>query len=394
MPDLSFDAAIQFAADLIRIPGLSGQEIYVAQRVLQEFAALGYDEQWSDEVGNVFGLIRGNEAGPTIMLCSHLDAVDVGERESWEHDPFAGHIDELYLHGRGAMDIKGPLALQTYAAAHFIKDRIAGNILVGHTVSEERGGWGIQHFLTHGSIKPDVVIIGESTNGDICIGHRGRAEVVVEVQGVAGHASAPDRARNPIEALPLILPALRQFADRLPANDLLGRSTIAPTMLETLPRSRNVIPDRARIILDWRVLPDTTAASVVADIRSAIVQVPLPPDLAVDVRLNHEHQNAYTGASRERQMFTPGFLMQPDHRVVRAAAETIEQHTGRTPQVRPWTFATDGGHACGIHGIPCIGFAPGEERYAHTNRERLLLSSARIAYSAYPALIRDVLRVA
>jgi len=391
MRDLSFDSAIRFAADLIRIPGLSGQEADVAQRVLQEFAALGYDEHWSDEVGNVFGLIRGNAAGPTIMLCCHLDAVDVGERDSWEHDPFAGHIDAQYLHGRGAMDIKGPLAIQTYAAAHFVKERMAGNVLVGHTVSEERGGWGIQHFLTHGSIKPDVVIIGESTSGDICIGHRGRTEVVVEVQGLAGHASAPDRARNPISALPLILPALQQFADSLPANDVLGRSTIAPTMLDTLPRSRNVIPDRARVILDWRILPDITPDSAVSMIRDALAPIALPDGLSLDVRLNRETQHSYTGLSRDRQMFTPGFLMQPDHPVVTTAADTIARHTGRTPNIRPWTFATDGGHACGVHGIPCIGFAPGEERFAHTNRERLLLADARIAYEAYPALIQDVL---
>jgi acetylornithine deacetylase/succinyl-diaminopimelate desuccinylase-like protein len=59
-------------------------------------------------------------------------------------------------------------------------------------------------------------------------------------------------------------------------------------------------------------------------------------------------------------------------------------------RIRPWTFATDGGWSAGVHGIPTIGFAPGEERHAHTNRERLDLEEARWAYDRYPSLIQAV----
>ena len=44
---------------------------------------------------------------------------------------------------------------------------------------------------------------------------------------------------------------------------------------------------------------------------------------------------------------------------IKVVSETITAHTGRTPQLRPWAFATDGGHTCGVHGIPTIGFSPG-----------------------------------
>ena len=80
--------------------------------------------------------------------------------------------------------------------------------------------------------------------------------------------------------------------------------------------------------------------------------------------------------------------MSEDDPMVQTAVSVIAQHTGRWPAVRPWTFATDGGHSCGVHGIPTLGFAPGEERFAHTNRERLELTAARVAYHAYPHLIR------
>jgi acetylornithine deacetylase/succinyl-diaminopimelate desuccinylase-like protein len=239
-------------------------------------------------------------------------------------------------------------------------------------------------------VKPDVVLIGEATAGDICVGHRGRAELIVEIIGLAGHASAPQRARNPIEVLPLVLPLLNEFAkEHQQSAPLLGRATMAPTALETLPRSRNVIPDRVRVVLDWRVIPGATAEALRDAVDGFLAErLRLPEGWSYNVAYSVEAQRTYTGMTRDRRMFTPGFLMEEDHPVVQMAVNVVTKHTGRTPQLRPWAFATDGGHSCGVHGIPTIGFAPGEERYAHTNRERLELASAEIAYDAYPHLMR------
>lgn len=387
----SFERAIAFAQELIRIPSPPGEEGDVAARVREEFERLRFDDVWVDEVGNVIGRIAGRADAPSIMLSSHLDVVDVGDPRGWERPPFAAEIADGFLHGRGAMDIKGPLAIQTHAAAHFIDDRPAGDLFVAHTVLEERGGWGMAHLMAKGEIRPGAVILGEATAGDICIGHRGRAELVIEIHGLAGHASAPERARNPLDALESLLPALREFADRLPADPVLGRATLAPTRVETLPRSRNVIPDRVRINLDWRVLHGLTPESAVEEVRAFLDdRVRLPEGRTLVVRLCTERQRTYTGLEEDRPLFTPGFLLGKDDPIVRAAADAVSASTGRRPQIRPWTFATDGGQVCGQHGVPAIGFAPGEERYAHTNRERLDLASAREAYTAYPALIRAV----
>lgn len=396
MRDLSFERAISFAQDLIRIPGLPGREGEVAERVMQEYQRLGFDECWSDDVGNVIALAKGKSHAPVLMLSSHLDVVDVGDAASWEHAPFSGDITDGHLHGRGAMDIKGPLALQTYVAAHFLEQRAAGDVLVAHTVQEERGGWGMEHMLASGDVQPAVVIIGEATNGDVCVGHRGRAELIVEVVGVAGHASAPQRARNPIEVLPQVLPVIHEFAStQQQSAPLLGSATMAPTALETLPRSRNVIPDRVRIVLDWRVIPGATAEELRALLDTFLrARLQLPAGWSINVEYSVEAQETYTGKTRDRRMFTPGFLMDVDHPVVQTAVRTVAEHTGRQPGIRPWSFATDGGHSCGVHGIPTIGFAPGEERYAHTNRERLELASARVCYDAYPHLIKALLNTA
>jgi len=108
----------------------------------------------------------------------------------------------------------------------------------------------------------------------------------------------------------------------------------------------------------------------------------------VTVSMAQERQTAYTGVAHERSLFTPGFLMDPLDPLVVAAAAAVGRRVGEGPAVvRPWTFATDGGWSRGIFGIPTVGFAPGEERFAHTNRERLDVEEARWAFARYPDLI-------
>jgi len=389
--DLSFDRVLAFAQDLVRTPSLPGAEGDVADRCRQEMETLAFDDVWIDDAGNAIGRVRGAGHAPALMLSCHLDHVDVGDPATWEFPPFGGVVEGGFLHGRGAMDIKGPLAIQTYAAAHFLENRPDGDVFVAHTVLEERGGWGMEFLLQSGQVKPGGVIIGEATNGDVCIGHRGRAELIVEIEGVAGHASAPGRASNPLYPMARLLPWIERFAAEMRTDPVLGPSTLAPTAIETLPASRNVIPDLVRIVIDWRVLPETTADAAAAQLEQFLREHAAPPDpFKLRVLFSHEPQRTWTGIHRERRMFTPGFLMDSAHPIVAAAVSTVSRGTGRKPGIRPWTFATDGGHSCGEHGIPTLGFAPGEERFAHTNRERLALEPAQQGYALYPSLIAAV----
>lgn len=389
--DLSFERAIRFAADLVRIPSLPGEEEAVALRILEELRELGFDEARTDRAGNVLGRIAGTGDAPAVMLSSHMDVVDVGDPDTWEHAPWGGTVAEGCLHGRGAMDVKGPLAIQVYAAARFVDERPAGDILAVFSVYEEKGGWGMMHLMDELAEPPGAVILSEATDGDLCTGHRGHAELAVEIHGRAAHASAPERGRNPNLVLPHVLLALRELSNAQPCDPVLGRATLTPTVVETWPKSGNVIPDRVRITLDLRVLPGWDERRAVEQIRALLAErVPAEEGIYVEVLPGRVTHRAYTGWVDEHSNFTPGFLMAHGHPVVEAAAGAIQGATGRAPTIRQWKFGTDGGHSCGTHGVPTIGFAPGLEALAHTNRERLELDSARIAFDAYPALIRAV----
>lgn len=390
----TFENALAFASDLIRTPGLPGHEGAVARRVEEEMRALGLSDVRVDEVGNVVGVAPGRGEAPPALLNCHLDVVAEGDHDEWEVPPFSGEVRDGFLHGRGAMDIKGPLALQTYAAASMI-GRAPGDVIVAHTVLEERGGLGMKRLLETGSVRPGVVIIGESTHGDVCIGHRGRAEMEVEIAGRAGHASVPERARNALDLLGDVLAAIRDLAETQESDPVLGRSSLVATMIDVLPESRNVIPDSAVVTIDWRILPGDDDASLISRVDDAIAaRVPqVPAGSSYEVRMAREVQRTYTGVEEVRNLLTPGFLMDADDPMVVAAAEAVGRRDGRGPAtVRPWQFATDGGWSKGVFDIPTVGFAPGEERYAHTNRERIDVEEARWGFARYPGLIEAVQR--
>lgn len=66
---------VDFARRLIQTKSISGTEGGVAKLYQDEMKKLGYDEVFQDAAGNVIGLIRGDEEGPTIMFNSHMDHV-------------------------------------------------------------------------------------------------------------------------------------------------------------------------------------------------------------------------------------------------------------------------------------------------------------------------------
>ena len=65
--DPSFENALSFAQDLIRIPSPSGSEGDVVRRILQEMETLDYDEVRMDGMGNAIGVVRGAGVGPSVV---------------------------------------------------------------------------------------------------------------------------------------------------------------------------------------------------------------------------------------------------------------------------------------------------------------------------------------
>ena len=191
---------IAFCQQAVRIPSPSGQEREVAQLMKRKMEEYGFDEVLIDRYGSVLGRMRGRRPGKTILLDGHIDNVDVIDADEWTHDPFGGEIDQGRIYGRGTSDMKGSVTAMISAVAHFAEDSgrdFAGEICVSCTVHEECFEGVSSREITR-LAKPDFVIIGEATSTTVKIGQRGRAEVVVETEGVSCHSSNPDKGVNAV----------------------------------------------------------------------------------------------------------------------------------------------------------------------------------------------------
>lgn len=81
---------------------------------------------------------------PNIILLNHIDVVPAENPELWTHPPFSGAIEDGYVWGRGAIDMKGMAIMQLMAMKNFIdkanKEDLPYNVTLLSVSGEERGG--------------------------------------------------------------------------------------------------------------------------------------------------------------------------------------------------------------------------------------------------------------
>lgn len=381
-------ALVDFSQQILRTPSLPGQENEVAPIIRREMEDLGYDDVWSDAAGNIIGKVNGG-SGPTVMLNGHMDHVDPGPGQAWPQPPFSGNIVEGELWGRGSVDMKGPVACMMYAVGLLKQLNLTppGDVYMTVPIMEEIGGLGTQ-FLITSQLNADVAICGEPSRNTLRLGHRGRVEVQVTFKGRSAHASTPHLAVNPHFSAAAVLTRLSELS--MSHNEVLGYSSVAPTLYFTDQISSNVIPSEVRLILDWRNVPDESPNEIVARIQALVndclAHHDLTPDGQAIVEITTKEFTTYTGLTKVIPAIFPSYILPKDHPIVQTARSRLDQVLEREVGVDVWPFATDGGHLMAA-GIPTIGFGPGDERLAHTNQERISLAQMEEAVIAYVALI-------
>jgi putative selenium metabolism hydrolase len=372
---------IAFAQRLIQTPSLSGQEDAVAALVADEMRALGYDSVSSDAAGNVIGQVKGG-TGRHVLFNAHMDHVAPGDESLWPHPPYAGYVGDGYLWGRAASDVKGTLAAQVYALGALKQAGVPlpGARTMSAVVMEEIGGVGTRRLLE--TVKPDFAVVGEATENNLALGHRGRMALMARIRGRSAHASAPSCGVNPHYVLGRFLLALEKSS--LPSQGHFGASTVVPTLIGSDQASNNVIPGEITLQIDYRNVPREGVAEVEARLRELLTECLIPGSEAT-VALNQRQVRSYTGVLEQFPELFPSFELAADHELAVRAQGALQEAFGRPVSTRIWNFATDGGHLMAA-GVPTIGFAPGHEQYCHTVQDRIGLDELVEGMVGYMAL--------
>ncbi|MGZ4407276.1 MAG: M20/M25/M40 family metallo-hydrolase [Gaiellaceae bacterium] len=317
------DEVTELLQELIRVnttnpPGNETAAAELLREYLEESGAQVELYARVPERANLVARIPGRGDGPTLLFLSHTDVV-LADPAEWSADPFGGELRDGAVWGRGALDMKGQVAASAVALASLAREGFepAGDLIFAATADEEVGdGFGAQWLCeTH----PDAVrcdfLINEGSGERLELGgkpfytcsvaEKMSAPFRLRVRGRSGHASMPGIADNAlVKAAPLITALgeyvpeqhltpevealLEAVTGERPASpeEALERAqeigeffaemvepllslTLAPTMISA-SQKRNVIPAICDVIVDSRLLPETTPAEQHAVVRSVL----------------------------------------------------------------------------------------------------------------------------
>ena len=275
---------------------------------------------------NLVARLRGDGSQRPLLLSGHVDVVPV-EREHWSRDPFGGEVVDGVIWGRGALDMKGFLAmyLQIFLMLFHQKTSLKRDVILAAIADEEAG-------FTHGSQflvekHPELidaefalteaggmtVNLGKTRLYPIQVAEKSVCWLRMRTRGKPGHGSVPhsdnavfhlaealEKIRRaghlPVHVTPTfqaMLSAAGQqisFPGRLATQALqspglvslainrlkgpgrnflnaLTTNTISATMLEAGSKV-NVIPSSAEVALDCRLVPGQTPEDVMREIKA------------------------------------------------------------------------------------------------------------------------------
>jgi carboxypeptidase PM20D1 len=370
------------------------------------------------------------------LFAAHMDVVPVepGPDKAWSHPPFEGAIDGGFVWGRGALDDKGSLICLLEAAELLIGQgfKPKRTVYFAFGFDEEVGGTEgakrialllkdrglfLEYVLDEGmavteGVFPDVAVpvaaIGTAEKGFVTV------ELSAEVEG--GHSSMPPRAtaiglvasavsqveRNPMPArldaatrqgiellagtmpfpkrvvasnLWITEPLIALLAARQPTLNALVRTTTAPTVFEAGVKD-NVLPTKARALINSRVLPGDTVDGVLAHTRAAVT------DGRVRV------------TKLERLISEPSMVSSSESRAFRLIEKTARQFFPNAVVVPALVVgATDSRHyalsAENVYRFVPIKLRAEDLKRVHGADERAGIEDLGTAVRAYEQVLRD-----
>ena len=280
-PQIDNGKLVSLLKDLVKIdsvnptlvPGAKG-ESEIAEFISDWMNGLGLKTQLVEvEKGrpNVVGVLKGSGRGKSIMLNGHIDTVGA---DYMTIDPFDPKIEGTKLYGRGSYDMKGGLAASMGAVQALVEAgvELKGDIVLAGVCDEEYASVGTEHLMKN--TKVDAAIIGEPTEFNILIAHKGFAWIDLVTHGFAAHGSAYKIGVDAIVKMGHVLIGIEALQSILEEekHPLVGPGSVHASIIEG-GRELSTYPDRCKLEIERRLIPGETRGDVDEEMKNLLISL-------------------------------------------------------------------------------------------------------------------------
>ena len=351
LPDL-----LRRTAELVDIASVSHHESALAdhvERLLRE-TTLQVDRVGDNVVARTsFGHSQ------RLLLAGHLDTVPPNGNET-------AKLEGDVLWGLGSADMKGGLAVMLELARRVTEPKVDLSFVfyVCEEVEQEHNGL-VQLLRDRPElVAADAAILGEPTGAVVEAGCQGTARFEVLLRGERAHTARPWMGRNAVHRLGPVLERTAAYVAREPEIDgCRFKESLQAVSVEGFV-AYNVVPDRARVVLNHRFAPDRSVDDAMASVRELLGESIAEAD-----------GDGFT--LLDQSAAAPPSLNHP-------LLKDLVASTGQPPRAKlGWTDVS----FFSAHGVPATNFGPGDPNVAHTAEERVPRDQLESCYAALEALV-------
>jgi len=377
------DHAVHLTQEVCRIPSVLGEEGPLASFLADVMKEAGFEAVELQPVlpdrPNALGEVSFGP-GRRVVLTGHLDTKTVSH--GWTAaDPFSGAVIGDAVYGHGIMDMKAALACEIAAIVAVARSGLplsgtAAMAAVSDHMGDQSGA--IAYFGAHpGGRQAGLCVLGELTDNQICLGHRGRYYFDVTVLGRSAHSCYKHLAvnANTLAAhVVLALDASRYEPDLADdVREMFGAETyVVPGRIYggLPPGGPSMIPDECVIRVDCRPQPGVTVEQVRAEISRCLAEAGKADERLV--------------AQVELADVKNGYLARPDDEVVRLMRRSVRTIRGDEPRLVTESWLGD--TASFGDQVPTVIFGPGGPP-VYCPDEHLPIADIREATQAYAVFL-------
>lgn len=380
-------ALIQTTEDLIRIPshpGIDRQETAVADYIERRMTKAGIQcqlEHVIDGRKNVIATLPGTGGGRTLLLCGHTDTVPPYDMQDALIPRFEGDL----LYGRGASDMKGPLAAMMEAVIALKKSEITlkGDVIFAGVIDEEMRSYGTIDLIEKG-ISADAAIVGEPSDLQLCIAHRGLEWFDFCFKGRTVHGGNQAEGINAISKAAHFICAVENELQPLlekRRDAILGGSTANIGVIHG-GTQLSTVAGECTVSVDRRFLAEEKYDDICGELQALVDKLASQdPDFSCEMKI------------KDVSVMKEGFVHLPmartaDEKLISLLKEKIDLAFDQDTEVASFPAWTDGGLLSSYAKIPTVVFGPGVIKCCHSPSEYMPvahLANACLAYALFAA---------